>query len=61
MGVLQTDGAAKGFLTTTSDFAPGIAKDPLIKPFVPSRLELVNGGALLARLQELAATGADKT
>jgi restriction system protein len=54
MGVLQTDGAAKGFLTTTSDFAPLISKDPLIKPLMPSRLELVNGAALLARLKELA-------
>jgi hypothetical protein len=32
MGVLQTDGASKGFLTTTSDFAPKIPTDPLIVP-----------------------------
>ena len=38
MGVLQGDGASKGFLTTTSDFAPRIKDDPLIKPFVPSSL-----------------------
>lgn len=56
MGVLQTDGAAKGFLTTTSDFAPLISKDRLITPFIPSRLELINGQMLLARLGELAAT-----
>ena len=54
MGVLHTDGAAKGFLTTTSDFAPGIHTDPLITPLIPSRLELVNGAALSTRLQELA-------
>jgi restriction system protein len=54
MGVLQLDGASKGFITTTSDFAPGIKKDPLITPFMPARLELVNGSALMARLEELA-------
>jgi len=42
MGVLQTDGASKGCLTTTSDFAPKIKMDPLIVPLIPSRLELVN-------------------
>jgi restriction system protein len=54
MGVLQTDGASKGFLTTTSDFAPRIIDDPLIKPFIPQRLELINGENLMVRLQELA-------
>ena len=57
MGVLQTDGASKGFVTTTSDFAPKIRSDPLINPLIPSRLELINGKTLLARLQEL---GRDK-
>jgi restriction system protein len=55
MGVLQTDGASKGCLSTTSDFAPMIRTDPLIIPFIPSRLELVNGPALFSRLEELAA------
>jgi restriction system protein len=54
MGVLQMDGASKGCLTTTSDFAPKIRTDPLIVPLIPSRLELVNGTKLLARLEELA-------
>jgi restriction system protein len=54
MGVLQGDGASKGCLTTTSDFAPMIKTDPLIVPFIPSRLELVNGRELFARLEELA-------
>lgn len=54
MGVLQGDGASKGFLTTTSDFAPRIWKNPLIIPFMPSRLELINGKKLLAVLEELA-------
>jgi len=55
MGVLQGDGASKGFLTTTSDFAPRIKEDPLILPFMPSRLELINGKMLLKRLEQLAA------
>ena len=54
MGVLQTDGAANGFLTTTSSFAPKLSADPLIKPFIPARLELVDGTMLLERLKELA-------
>ena len=54
MGVLQGDSASKGFLTTTSDFAPKIQEDPLIRPFIPSRLELINGPMLLKRLEELA-------
>lgn len=53
MGVLQGDGASKGFLTTTSDFAPRLKDDPLISPFIPSRLELTNGEALLKRLKNL--------
>jgi restriction system protein len=53
-GVLNLDGAAKGFLTTTSDFAPLLTRDPLLGPIIPSRIELVNGKALLARLEELA-------
>lgn len=53
MGVLQTDGASKGFVTTTSDFAPRIETDPLITPLIPSRLELINGDNLKRRLIEL--------
>jgi restriction system protein len=54
MGVLQLDGASKGCLSTTSDFAPMIKTDPLIIPFIPSRLELIDGKTLLTRLDELA-------
>ena len=54
IGVLHGDGASKGFLTTTSDFARRLQADPLIIPFIPSRLELINGKALLRRLEELA-------
>lgn len=53
-GVLKGDGASKGFVTTTSDFAPRIKDDPFITEFMPSRLELINGKMLLKRLVELA-------
>jgi len=54
IGVLQTDGASKAVLTTTSDFAPRIKDDPTIIPFIPSRLELVNGTTLMERPRGLA-------
>jgi restriction system protein len=55
-GVLMADGASKGFLTTTSDFAPRLRDDLLLKPLFPSRLELINGQALLKNLDQLART-----
>jgi restriction system protein len=54
VGVLHGDKASKGFLTTTSDFAPKIRENPLIIEFIPSRLELINGTMLFRRLEELA-------
>lgn len=54
VGVVYADGASKGFLTTTSDFAPRLRTDPLIAPLIPSRLGLIDGKTLLARLEELA-------
>jgi restriction system protein len=54
IGVLQGDGALKGFVTTTSDFAPMIKKHPLILKVMPAQLELINGKMLFARLEELA-------
>jgi restriction system protein len=46
-GVLYGDTrASKGIVTTTSDFAPGIATDPYLSPLMPYRLELMNGSAL---------------
>ena len=54
LGVLQGDTASKGFLTTTSDFAPRLRDDPLIKPHVPARIGLINGEVLFARLNDLA-------
>jgi restriction system protein len=53
IGVLQGDGALKGFVTTTSDFAPIIKKNPLILKVMPAQLELINGKMLFARLEEL--------
>ena len=54
MGVIIGDHASKGFLSTTSDFAPGIATDRIIQNFIPDRLELINGSMLLTRLEQLA-------
>jgi restriction system protein len=54
LGVVGADKASKGFLTTTSDFAPKLRDDILLKPFIPTQLELINGKQLLARLKELA-------
>jgi restriction system protein len=53
VGVLSGDGASKGFLTTTSDFAPNLRTDPLIACHIPARLGLVNGTMLMERLKEL--------
>jgi len=53
IGVLHGDKASKGFLTTTSDFAPKLEKDPLITQFIPAQLELINRDKLLRRLEEL--------
>jgi restriction system protein len=54
LGVLQGDrNATKGVVTTTSDFAPGIKSDQSIQPFVPYRLELINGEELLQYLRAL--------
>ena len=56
LGVLESDGASKGFLTTTSDFAPKLREDRLITPHMPSRIELINGETLFKNLKQLANT-----
>jgi restriction system protein len=44
LGVLSGEqDASKGIITTTSGFAPRITSDPFIKPFLPTRLELMDG------------------
>ena len=55
MGVLGSErGVSKGILTTTSDFAPKLLDDDLIRPLVPDRLQLFNGDELLDRLKRIA-------
>ena len=57
LGVLSGElNASKAILTTTSDFAPRIKSDPFIAPFLPTRLELVNGEELQKWLTELSKT-----
>jgi restriction system protein len=53
IGVLTGSNSTKAFVTTTSDFAPGIWTDPFITPFMPARLELINGAGLLKKLKEI--------
>jgi restriction system protein len=54
LGVMSGErDVSKGIITTTSDFPPLIAKDPYIAPFLPTRLELVNGANLQKWLTEL--------
>jgi restriction system protein len=56
LGVMSGErDTSKGIITTTSDFPPNIMKDPSIAPFVPYRLELMNGKALQEWLKKLAA------
>ena len=55
LGVLQADqGATKGIVTTTSQFAPKIKDDKFIAPFIPYRLELIDGMELVKRLKLVA-------
>jgi restriction system protein len=54
LGVLSGEpDVSKGIITTTSDFAPRIVSDPIIKPFMPTRLELMNGERLQKWLASL--------
>jgi restriction system protein len=53
LGVLHSDqNATKGIVSTTWEFAPKIAEDPLIKPHIPYRLELVNRHGLIERFKD---------
>jgi restriction system protein len=45
---------SKGIITTTSDFPPRIEADMNIAPFLPTRIELVNGEKLQQWLTDLA-------
>lgn len=53
-GAVEIGRASKGFVTTTSDFAPGVFDE--FKHLMPQRIELRNGNALLQWLQELKGT-----
>jgi restriction system protein len=58
LGVLSAEpNTSKGLITTTSGFAPGIARDLRLAQFMPNRLELRDGPTLLKWLQGLAAMG----
>ena len=48
---------SKGVMTTTSTFAPRLAEDEYLKPYIPYRLELKPRDVLLAWLDELSETG----
>jgi restriction system protein len=54
IGVITAErDVSKGIITTTSDFPPKIIEDPNIAPFLPTRLELMNGVALQSWLRDL--------
>lgn len=54
LGVLSGErDASKGIITTTSNFPPRILEDPFIAPFLPTRLELMNGDSLQRWLGDL--------
>jgi restriction system protein len=55
LGVMSGEpDTSKGIITTTSDFPPNIRSDPYIAPFLPTRLELMNGEQLRTWLTDLA-------
>jgi restriction system protein len=55
LGVLSGEqNASKGIIATTADFAPRLTSDPFVRPFLPTRLELVNGRKLRDWLVALA-------
>jgi restriction system protein len=61
LGVMSGElNTSKGIITTTSDFAPTLKEDPFIRPFLPTRLELVNGQQLQRWLTELSKKPDDK-
>jgi restriction system protein len=53
MPLISDRGASKAVVATTSTFAPGIARDSLIQPLVPTRLELIDGPELTKWLLSL--------
>lgn len=51
-GILEGN-VSKGIVTTTSDFAPRIREDAILRPLMPHRLELKAGRDLFAWLEEI--------
>lgn len=52
LGVLLSDPqATKGVVSTTGEFAPMIWKNPQITQYIPHRLELLDGNALVERFE----------
>jgi restriction system protein len=51
LGALD-ENTSKGIVTTSSDFAPNILKDPRIANKIPYRLELINGVELVKRFSK---------
>jgi restriction system protein len=57
LGVITGAGnVSKGVISTTSTFAPRVAEDEYLKPYIPYRLELKPRDTLLRWLDELTAT-----
>ena len=57
-GVISMEqNVSKGIITTTSDFAPKVREDNLIKPLLPYRLELRSKKELLPWLQDIVKNG----
>jgi restriction system protein len=54
LGVMSGElDTSKGVIATTSDFPKGLPDAPFIKPFLPTRLELINGAQLREWLTRL--------
>jgi restriction system protein len=58
LGVVTADtNCSKGVVTTTADFAPLVREDPLLKKFMPHRLELKSGPELITWLNGISEHG----
>lgn len=56
MDQVLADGVqSTGFVTTTSEFAPKLREDRFLSPFIPNRIELIDGARLVPILSDIAA------
>jgi restriction system protein len=53
LGTLQLDHASKAMITTSSRFAPGVAQDERLQPYLPYQLQLLDGEELCKWLGDL--------